>query len=78
MYVTLRWVPVTTVVVKKQQLLHIYMCVSVALVIKHAVLYCHLWPLRLDHILSYYLKNGNIFGNKVSEHKMCVLHNFCS
>ena len=37
-----------------------------------AVLYCHLWPVWLCHILPHYLINGTIFGKKkVAEHKMC-------
>jgi hypothetical protein len=44
-------------------------CVSVALVIQHAksmrVLYCHLWPVRLYHILPHYLINGTILRKKL-------------
>jgi hypothetical protein len=40
-----------------------------------AVLYCHLWTVRLYHIFPHYLINGTIFEKKkeVIEHKMCVL-----
>ena len=34
-------------------------------------LYCHLWPLWLDHIFPHHLINSTIFGN--IDHKMCVL-----
>jgi len=41
-------------------------CVSVALVIQPAkrirLLYCHLWPIGLYHIIPYYLINGTILG----------------
>jgi hypothetical protein len=41
-------------------------CVSVALVIQHALrmrrIYCHLWPVWLYHIFPHYLINGTIFG----------------
>jgi hypothetical protein len=30
-----------------------------------AVLYCHLWPVRLYHIFPHYLINGTIFGKKL-------------
>jgi hypothetical protein len=37
-----------------------------------AVLYCHLWPVRLYHIFPHYLINCIIFGKKKAiEHKMC-------
>ena len=47
-----------------------------------AVLYCHLWPVRLYIIFPNYLINGTIFEKKkITEHGMCVLifffHNFC-
>jgi hypothetical protein len=38
-----------------------------------AVLYCHLWPVRLYHIFPHYLTNGTIFGKKLLDIK-CV---FC-
>jgi len=38
-----------------------------------AVFYCHSWPVRLYSILLYYLINGTIFGNKITEHKICAL-----
>jgi len=41
-----------------------------------AVLYCHLWSVRLCHIFPHYLTNGTIFkgGRRgVFEHKTCVL-----
>jgi hypothetical protein len=34
------------------------------------VLYCHVWPVWLDHIFLLYLTNGKIFGKKVIEYKM--------
>jgi hypothetical protein len=46
-------------------------CVSVGLVIRMqcacAILYCHLWPVRLYHIFPHYLINGTIFGKEVIE-----------
>jgi len=52
--------------------------VSVVLIIQSAEsmrrIHCHLWSVRLYHILLHYLTNGMIFGGKKSiEHKMCVL-----
>jgi len=43
-----------------------------------AVLYCHLWPVRVYNIFPHYLINGAIFETKVTEHKMCFdfLYNF--
>jgi hypothetical protein len=38
----------------------------------YTVLYCHLWPVWLDHIFLRYLTIGKIFG-KIVEYKMCVL-----
>jgi hypothetical protein len=38
-----------------------------------AVLYYHLWPVRLYHNFLHYLINGTIFGKTVIEHKICVL-----
>jgi len=38
-----------------------------------ALLHCHLWPVRLYHILPHYLINGTITGKKVLEHRMRVL-----
>jgi hypothetical protein len=52
-------------------------CVYVALVIQHAsdnfcaVLYCHLWPVRLYHIFLQYLIHVTIFGEKNIQRKMC-------
>ena len=37
-----------------------------------AVLYCHLWPVRLYHIFAHSLINGTIFGKSFG-HKICVL-----
>ena len=37
------------------------------------LLFCHLWPFRLNHIFLHYLINGTIFGKKFIEYKMCVL-----
>jgi hypothetical protein len=39
--------------------------------------YCHLRPVWLHHIFRRYLINGTILGEKVIEHKMCVLI-FCA
>jgi len=39
--------------------------------------YCHLCPAPLYHIFPHYLTNGTILGEKVAEHKMCVLI-FCT
>jgi hypothetical protein len=38
-----------------------------------AVLYCHLWPVWLNHIFPHYLINGTIFRKEVIEHKVRVL-----
>ena len=38
-----------------------------------AVLYCHLWPLRLYTIFPHYLINDKIFKKKIIEPKMRVL-----
>jgi hypothetical protein len=50
-------------------------CVCVAFVIHRArritVLYCHLWPVRLHHILPHHLIKGSIFG-KTFLNKKCV------
>jgi hypothetical protein len=54
----------------------LYSCLSYAAPKSYlfcAVLYCHLWPVWLYHILPHYLINGTIFGEKVIEHKMCAL-----
>ena len=44
-----------------------------------AVLYRHLWPVRLYHISPHYLINVTILGGKLTEHKMCLdfLYDFC-
>jgi len=36
-------------------------------------LYCHLWPVLLNNIFQHYVMNSTIFGEKVIEHKKCVL-----
>jgi len=37
-----------------------------------AVLYCHLWPVKLYIIVPHNLTNGTIFGGeKIIEHRMC-------
>ena len=44
-----------------------------------AALYCHLWPLWLDHIFPHYLINGTIFGEMLLNIK-CVFWftpNYC-
>jgi hypothetical protein len=45
-------------------------CVFVALVYQHAkrnaVLYCHLWPVRLYDIFPSYVIKGTIFRNKIN------------
>jgi len=38
-----------------------------------AVLYCHLYPVRIYNIFPHYLINATISGKKVIEHKMCDL-----
>jgi hypothetical protein len=38
-----------------------------------AVLYCHLWPVRLYHILPHYLINRSIFGRRLLNINVCVL-----
>ena len=36
--------------------------------------YCHLWPLRLYHILKYYLINGTILEKKIIKPAVCVVN----
>jgi hypothetical protein len=36
-----------------------------------AIVYCHMWPVWLYHILPHDRLNGTIFRKKVIEHKMC-------
>ena len=38
-----------------------------------AVLYCHLWHVRLYHMVPHYLKHGTIFGEKLLNTK-CVFY----
>jgi hypothetical protein len=47
-------------------------CACVALLIHHATRMRHSWRLWLQHIFRSCLIRGTIFGNKVTEHKMCV------
>jgi hypothetical protein len=47
-------------------------CVFVALGIKHAMPYCHLWPASVYNIYSHYLITGTIF-----EKKKCQIRNVC-
>jgi len=74
-YVTVR-VHATIVVVEKQRVLqNLSVCVCslrYPACNAHAP-YCHLWPAPLYNIFPHYLINGTIFGEKVAEHKMCVL-----
>ena len=35
-----------------------------------AVIYCHLWPVWLYHIFTYYIINGTTYEEKVTECKM--------
>jgi hypothetical protein len=62
--VTLRRVRVTIVAVEKQQVLPV-LRVSVVSDIHHAVLYCHLWPVRLYNIFPHYFTNDTIFGKMI-------------
>ena len=79
--VALRHIHVTIVAVEEQQLLNIMstfirFCLSgpaSKLHLSCTVLYSHLWPVRLYNIFPHYLINGKIFGEKLSENKMCVL-----
>jgi hypothetical protein len=43
------------------------------------VLYCHLWPVSLDHIFTNYLINCTIFGKKLFDIKglFSFLYNVC-
>jgi hypothetical protein len=59
-----------SVVVEKQQVLHI-LCVLSSRQSACAVLYCHLWPVCLYHIFAHYLVNGKIFTKTLSNTK-CV------
>ena len=38
-----------------------------------AVLYCHLWTIRLYHVFPHCLINDSIFGKQVTERKMHIL-----
>ena len=75
--VTLRHVHTTIVVVEKQWVLYTVNCVSVALVIQHAMRMPHIVICGLSGytiFFSHYLINGTIFGKKkVTEHKICFL-----
>ena len=77
-YVTLWRVRITIADVQNQNVLHslgvcVCVCVCVcilALVIQHAkrcaILYCHMWPVRLYHIFPHYLINSTISEKKKS------------
>jgi hypothetical protein len=73
--VTFRRVRATTVAVKKRYVLHILCMCSVALVMQHtntgAVLYCHLWPLRLHNIFPHSYKWHDFWKN-VFEYELVV------
>ena len=62
---------------KKQNLLHILRVYLLRYLSRMhsacALLFCHLWPVRLFSTFPHYLTNGTIFRRKVIEHKMCVL-----
>jgi len=66
--VTSRCVRVTITAVKNQEVLHILsVCLYSRLSSVHsacAVLYRHLWPGWLYHIVTHYLTNGMIFEEK--------------
>ena len=70
--VTLRSVPVTSVAVEKQWVLHIVsvcLCSCLSYPASQGHLFCtasyfHLWPVWLYHILPHYLINGTIFDKK--------------
>jgi hypothetical protein len=68
----MRRVPAATVTVEKQQVSHI-LCVCVCVALGFHETYCHLWPVRLQNIFTYYLTNGTIFERKKIESKMGVL-----
>ena len=78
----LRRVRVTAVTAEKQQVLHI-LCVCVCVCLQPqlpsmhsawAVIYCHLWPVRLHHVFSTSPHTRHDFRMKVTEHQMC---DFC-
>jgi hypothetical protein len=57
--------------------------VSLALVTQHEkrmrVVYCHLWPVRLYHLITHYLINGTIFEGKsywIQNVGFYFIHNF--
>jgi len=71
--VTMRCVSATTVAVEKQLVLHILSAclhpLSSSMQCARAVLYCHLWPVRLYNFSTLSHK-GHDFQNKVTERKM--------
>jgi hypothetical protein len=74
--VTLKRVRSTVAEVEKQRVLHnLSVCVSVALVIQHAMRWSHIVICGLPRstvVFQHFLINGTIFEKK-SEHKICVL-----
>ena len=38
-----------------------------------AVLYCHLWPARLNNIFPHYLIKARVMKKGIIEHKICLL-----
>ena len=77
MIVTLRRLCLS-IAVEKQEVLHIpSVCVCVCNINcaarnAHAP-YCHVCHVPLYNIFPHYLINGTTFGEKVTQHKMCVL-----
>ena len=70
--VALRRVRVTILAVEKQCVLHMYVCIRSCVASSARAPYCHLWPVRINSILTYYLIRGTTVDKKLLNIK-CVL-----
>ena len=79
---TMMRVPITTVAMQKQGVLHILSVCLYSLLssikIPCVILHCHLWPVLFYH--THNLINCKISGKQFIEHKTCFdfLYNFCA